>query len=162
MANELALEDINVAEILDQEAVKEASAKLKEAIEADPEANEMVQAAESVEDVYAVVKHFANVTLEQMKVIFHKVVDYFKGPKTELPDEVLDNVAGGWSFSSWWKENKVNVAVAGAIVGACLLGIATGGLFLGAAGAAAGAVLFPLATGGAIVTMPYIFGEAKE
>ncbi len=150
--SEVTVENVNVAEILGTADAMQRVEKVKEAITADPEVGALVKAAQSVEDVFAIVKKFAKVTLEEMKVLFQKTVDYFKETKAALSDDVLDYVSGGWSLSQWWKERKADIIggvvfvaciVGGAVIGACTGGL--GGAVLGAcvgllAGAVAGGV----------------------
>lgn len=153
--SEIAVEDINVAEILSAEKAAEGVEKVKEALASDPEVGALVKAAESIEDVYEIVKKFSKATFEQVKVIFQKTVDYFKEAKTELSDEVLDSVVGGWSLSSWWNKNKaevIGVAVwvacigIGVIAGACTGGLG-GALVGGCVGVVAGIIVGSVAYG---------------
>ncbi len=153
--SEVAVENINVADILGVEGATEKVEQVKAALEADLEVSLLVKAAETVEDVYEIVKRYSKATLEQVKVLFEKTVDYFKETKSVLADEVLDNVVGGWSFSNWWNKNKAFVlggvvfvacVAAGAVVGACLGGAA------GALGGAAIGVVVGSALGTATMT----------
>ncbi len=139
---EVAVENINVAEILNAEGAAERVEQVKAALAADPKASLLMKTAETAEDVYEIIKGFAKATLEQVKVIFQKTVDYYKQAKVELSDELLDNVVGGWSFSSWWNQNKSDI-IGGAIFATCLIGgviigACTGGLGGAVIGAAAG------------------------
>ena len=146
---EIAVENINIAEIMSAEGAAENVEKVKVALEADPEMGPMLRGAQTVEDVYHIVKRFSKATFEQVKVILKKTMEYYRRAKAELSDEVLENVSGGWSFSAWWKEAKsvivsstimVSCIVAGAVVGACVGGV--GGAIAGAAvGAMAGGVI---------------------
>ncbi len=138
--SEIAVENINVADILGAEGAVESVEQVKAAIESDAEVSALVKAAQSVEDVFEIVKKYAKATFEQVKVLFEKTVDYFKETKAALSDEVLDNVVGGWSLSTWWNENKANIigttifltcVAAGAVIGGCLGGF--GGACAGAA-----------------------------
>ncbi len=136
--SEIAVENINVAEILENEKSAEGLEKVKEVLDSDPEVSALVKAAESIEDVYEIVKKFSKATFEQVKVIFQKTVDYFKEAKAELSDEVLDSVVGGWSLSSWWKKNKKDI-IGGAVWVACIgIGIAVGACTAGLGGALIG------------------------
>ncbi len=147
--SEIAIENVNVADILGTEQGAEGLEKVKAALEADREMSLLMKAADTLEDVYEIVKKFSTATFEQVKVLFKKTVEYFKGAKAELSDEVLDNVSGGWSFSAWWKEAKATIVsstimvsciVAGTVVGACVGGV--GGAMAGAAvGAMVGGVI---------------------
>lgn len=137
-----AVEKLNVAEILGAEGAAERVEKIKAAIAADPEASALAKAAETAEDVYEIIKKFCKATLAQVKEVFRQTVDFYKQAKAELSDEVLDNVVGGWSFSSWWNNNKSDI-IGGTIFAVCLLGgivigACTGGLGGAVVGAAVG------------------------
>ncbi len=146
--SEIAVENINVAEILGSAQGAEGLEKVEAAIASDPEVGALVKAAQSVEDVYEIVKKFSTATFEQVKVLFKKTVDYFKESKAVLSDEVLDNVAGGMSFGDFWNTYKsgviggivmISCVAIGAIAGACVAGV--GGAIAGAAiGAIVGGV----------------------
>ncbi len=135
--SEVAVEDINVAEIYTVPGADRCVEKIKALVEADPESSALMQTAETVEDVFAIVKKFAKVTLEQLKVLFDKTVDYLKETKAALSDEVLENVVGG-GFSDWWNRNK-RAVIGWSIFGACVIGgIIVGACTAGLAGAAVG------------------------
>ncbi len=137
MANEAAIENINVAEILGSEKAELAMQEVEQAINADPEASALMKAAQTVEDVYEIVKRYAKATLEQVKYIFNETVDYFKEAKAVLADEVLDNVVGG-GFLSWWKENKAKVIFGVVAVACTVAGLAIGAATFGLGGAVVG------------------------
>ncbi len=153
--SEIAVENINVAEILGAEKAAEGVEKVTAVLKADPEVGALVKAANSIEDVYEIVKKFSKATFEQVKVIFQKTVDYFHESKAELSDAVLDNVVGGWSLSSWWNKSKaevIGVAVwvacigIGVAVGACTGGLG-GALVGGCVGVVAGIIVGSVAYG---------------
>ncbi len=140
----LDVEKVNVAEILEREESKAQGKRLLAAFEANPAAMKVLEAVETAEDAYEIVKKVFKLTLEQFKVLFDKTVDYFKGDKAALTDDTLEGVSGGWSLSQWWNENKKMIvtgacvvagAVAGAVVGAC-----AGGLEGAVIGACAGTI----------------------
>lgn len=141
MANAAAIdvEKINVAEILDREESKAQSEHLLAAFEANPAAMKVLEAVETVEDAYQIVKHAAKVTLEQFKVIFDKTVNYFKDDKVALEDETLDYVAGGsgW-FSQVWNKWKKQIVMGATIVACTVAGIAIGAAVGGLEGALMG------------------------
>ncbi len=138
MANELTVENLDIAKLVANEDAAQATERVKSALEADPEVSVLVKAAETVEDVYEIIKKYSKATLAQVKVLFDKTVDYFKETKAELSDETLDNVVGGWSFSSWWNKNKADI-IGWTIVGvACVVGLAVGAVTGGVGGAAMG------------------------
>ena len=141
--SEIAVENINVAEILGSKQGAADLEKVEAAITSDPEVGLLVKAAETVEDVYEIVKRFSTATFEQVKVLFEKTVDYFKESKAVLSDELLDNVVGGGLFE-WWDKYKtaviggvimVGCMAVGAVIGSCVAGPAgtLGGVYLGIA-----------------------------
>ncbi len=140
MANAAAIdvEKINVAEILDREESKAQSEHLLAAFEANPAAMKVLEAVETVEDAYQIVKHAAKVTLEQFKVIFDKTVNYFKEDKVALEDETLDYVAGGNWFSETWNKWKKQIVMGATIVACTAIGIAVGAALGGLEGALMG------------------------
>ncbi len=139
-----AVENVNVADILGTADAMQRVEKVKEAISADAEVSALVKAAETVEDVYEIVKRFAKVTLEEMKVLFQKTVDYFKETKAALSDEVLENISGG-GIVDWWNRHKKDIIcgaiIVGCVVGGIALGACTGGLGGAVLGACAGLVV---------------------
>lgn len=146
--SEIAVKNINAVEILEAEGAEEKVEQVKAALEADPEVSLLLKAAETVEDVYEIVKRFSKATLEEVKGIFRQTVDYYKQTKAALDDEVLDNVVGG-SFSSWWNKWK-SVVVGGVVFVACVaagvaIGAAVGGYTGAVAGAAVGIVVGAIA-----------------
>lgn len=153
------IEKIDVAGILSSEGVDKKVEQVKDILESVPEVNVLMKAAETVEDVYEIVKKFSKATFEQVKEIFEQAVDYYKQFKAVLTDEILDNVVGGWSFSSWWNKNKADI-IGGAIFATCviggvIIGACTGGLGGAVVGAAAGLVI-GAAAGGAAGLITYI------
>ncbi len=129
---------VNVAEILEKEEHKKQVEALQAAFGANEEAMKRLNAVNSVEDAYEIFKEFVTLKLEDFKVLFHKTVDYFKGDKVALQDEVLDSIAGGWSLSSWWNEYKQEIVAGVIIVGCAAVGLAIGACTGGLAGALIG------------------------
>ena len=140
MATEIDVEKINVAALMATEDAQLAKEKFEALVHADPKANALLEAAESVEDVYHVIKRFIDVTLDQVKTAFHKTVDYFKGSRVALDDETLDNVVGGWSFSSWWNKYKDAVTMVTGVVLIASIGVALGAVTFGVGGAIIGGI----------------------
>jgi hypothetical protein len=137
--SEIAVENIDVAKVLGSEKGAESLEKVKAALEADPEVSVLMKAADTVEDVYEIVKRFSTATFEQVKVLFKKTVDYFKESKAVLSDEMLDNVSGGMNWSSFWNSAK-NAIISGCIVlGCAAVGLVAGACVAGAFGAFVGA-----------------------
>ncbi len=138
--SEVAVENINVADILGNADAEARVATVKAALEADPEVSLLVKAAETVEDVYEIVKKFSTATLEQVKVLFRKTVDYYQEAKAVLSDEMLDNVVGGWSLARFWRENKALIIGGAVFVASVAVGAIAGFCTAGPLGAAAGAL----------------------
>ncbi len=138
---ELTVENVDVSKIMQIEGAHEKVDQFVEALDENPATKKLLDAMESVEDAYHFVKEFVEIKLEDFKVLWDKTVAYFKTERAPLPDEVMDDVVGGWSLSSWWNQWKRTIvascimvagAVAGAVVGACVGG--PFGMFLGAFG----------------------------
>ncbi len=138
--SEVVIEKIDVAGILSSEGVDEKVEQVKDILESVPEVNVLMKAAETVEDVYEIVKKFSKATFEQVKEIFEQAVDYYKQSKAVLTDEILDNVVGGWSFSQFWSQNKGFVVGAAVFVASIVTGAVAGAVVAGPLGAAAGAL----------------------
>ncbi len=138
--SEVVIEKIDVAGILSSEGVDEKVEQVKDILESVPEVNVLMKAAETVEDVYEIVKKFSKATFEQVKEIFEQAVDYYKQSKAVLTDEMLDNVVGGWSFSQFWSQNKGFVVGAAVFVASIVTGAVAGAVVAGPLGAAAGAL----------------------
>ncbi len=136
MENEevLATLDQEVATILDSEKSEEALAKMKEVMHSDPEVQDLVEKAETPEDMYDVFKRFVSMPLEAFKKLFHSVTEYFKKDKVALSDETMDAVVGGWSFGQFWNAYKERI-IGGVIV------IAAAGLMFTGLGAAVGCLV---------------------
>ncbi len=138
---ELTVENVSVAKVMANEKAQEAAEKLRAAMEANPEDNALMEAAQNAEDMYAVAKKYVKMKLEEFKVLFQKAVDYFKEDKVQLKDEMLDSVAGGWSFSSFWNDYKKQIVACVVCVGCIVAGAAIGAATFGIGGALAGAVI---------------------
>lgn len=137
MSEAITVENVNVAQIMSVEGTHEVVDKMIAVMEENPVAKKLMDAAQTLEDMYAVTKEYVEMKLEDFKVIFNKTVDYFKESKTELPDEVMDTVVGGWSLGSFvnkWKRQ---------ILATCILleCVATGVLIGAAVGGPAGALV---------------------
>ncbi len=153
------VESVNVAEILDSEKAKATQKELLEAFEANPKARKELEAADTAEDVFNIVKKFAKVKWEEFKVLFRKTVDYFKNDKMELDDETLEYVAGGWSFSSIWDKCKKGIVMGTIIVACAAVGALWGFCFDGPIGAAAGAFVgVAVGIGAGLMAVEYLYG----
>ncbi len=138
--SEIAVENIDVAGLLSSKGVDEKVEQVKEILESVPEVNALMKAAETVEDVYEIVKKFSKATFEEVKMIFEKACDYYKETKAVLTDEILDNVAGGFSLSDLWADNKPFVIGASVFLASIVIGATAGAVVAGPLGAAAGAL----------------------
>ncbi len=122
----VAVADINVAEVMSHEENQNAVEQLKAAMEANPVVSQMMEAAQSVEEMYASVKEYISMKLEDFKVLFDKTIEFFKGPKVQLEDDMMECVVGGWSFSNFWNKYKRAICATVVVAGVALIGAATG------------------------------------
>ncbi len=128
--------DMNV--VMAQPGAKEDLERITEAMQADPEASALVEKIHSVEDAYAFVKHYVKVKYEVFKEALKDVANYFKEDKVALKDEVLDDVVGGFSWSSIWNNKLVKWTVAAAVIAVCAVVGAEIGSTIGIVGGPAG------------------------
>lgn len=126
----------NMKAAMSRPGAREEVERLTAVMEADPEASVLMNAIHSLEDAYAFVKRYAEISFESFKEVFTDAVNYFKEDKAVLQDEVLDNVVGGFSWSSLWNNKIVKYAVAVTVVAASM----AAGFVVGAA---AGAIVGP-------------------
>ena len=131
--NKINMADVDVATMIGTEEAKAGVEKLRAAMEANPVLNKVLDAAESIEDMYQVAKCYFEVTLEDFKILMNKTIEFFKSPKVKLEDEMMDCVVGGWSFGNFWNKYKKVIISAAIIAGVAAI---TGGL-----GAAVGPAL---------------------
>ncbi len=112
------------AEMMKDEKVQEGVENLKAKLAEDTAVKKLVEAAETVEDMYEIAKRYVQVKLEDFKRIYQEVKDYYSSAKAIIQDEVLDNVAGGrgWNFVGW---NKLT-CICGCIVGAAIAVVGVG------------------------------------
>ncbi len=145
MSESITVENVDVAKVMSAKGAGEAVARLQEMMEENPAVKKLMDAAQTVEDMYEVAKAYIEVKLEDFKVLWNKTVDYFKESKAALPDEVMDSVVGGWSisgfFNKWKKEIIATTIAVGCMVGGIVIGAALGGWVGAAAGAVAGAAV---------------------
>lgn len=140
MADVLTAQNVDVAKFMHVEGMQAEVDKVQVALEENPVTQKLMEAAQTVEDVFQIVKEFAKTTLEDFKLIWDKTLDYFKNEKAELPDEVMDSVVGGWSFSSFWERFKRPIIAVGIVV-AGAAGGAVAGSWAGPVGVAVGAAV---------------------
>ncbi len=120
---------ITFNDMMADEMMQQKMDTLVEAMEKDPVMMKIVDAAKTVEDMYEITKSFIKVTFEDFKKVFHQVTDYFSSDKAVLSDEILDDVVGGWSLSSWFSSNMEKIKCVAACVGGAALML--GGMGLG-------------------------------
>lgn len=158
MTNNVAAVDVNIAEMMSNQENQSAAEKLQAAMEANPVLSQLMDAAQTVDDMYQVVKECVAIKIEDFRILMDKTINYFKGDKVKLDDELLDCVDGGGWFGDFWNKHKRTIcavvvvagmavlgAAAGAVIGvtACVLagtGLATGGCVGAAVGGVIGAV----------------------
>ncbi len=124
-------------EFLENETIIKSTNETLDIIKQDPVAMKMIDAAKTVEELYEATKHFITVTWEEFKKFFDCTFDYFSSPKVAVNDEMLDNVVGGWSITSFFNNLSekarcvanivLGVAVMAGGVGVAMLGVAFGG-----------------------------------
>ena len=148
--------DIDVAEVMSHQENQSAAEQLKAALEANPAVSQMMEAAQSVEEMYDSVKEYISLKLEDFKVLFDKTIEYFKGPKVALEDEMMECVVGGWSFSNFWNKYKKTICAVVVVAGMAVLGAAAGAVIGVTAAVLAGTTMVTGGTigavGGAIVS----------
>ena len=140
MSEAITVENVNVAQVMSAEGAVERVQRILAGLEENPAVKKLMEAAETVEDMYAVAKEYIQIKLEDFKVLWDKTVDYFKESKAALPDEVMDSVVGGWSISGFFNKWKKEIIATTIAVGCTVAGIAIGAVLGGWVGAAAGAV----------------------
>ncbi len=124
-------EAMTIDEVMENAEIKTGMSDLTSAMEQNPVMMKLVEAAETVEDLYQITKKFVKVAFDDFKKVFVQVANYFSSDKTVLADEMLDGVVGGWSLSGWFKKAANKIAcVAGCVAG---IGAFVGGIALGGA-----------------------------
>lgn len=140
MADVLTAQNVDVAKFMHVEGMQAEVDKVQVALEENPVTKKLIEAAKTMEDVFQIVKEYVQVKLEDFKTIWEKTLDYFKSEKAALPDEVMDSVVGGWSFSSFWERFKRPIIAVGIVV-AGAAGGAVAGSWAGPVGVAVGAAV---------------------
>lgn len=124
-------------ELMNNEKMQAGMADFVESVQKDSVLMPLIEAAQTVEDMFNITKKYLQVTFAEFKNLFKQAVDYFSADKVALADEMLDDVVGGWSLSGWFKSNVEKIKCVGAIVGAFALGAAVGvlgGMMIGVGG----------------------------
>ena len=156
---EMTVENVKIADLMALEGAEEATKKIEEILAADEEVSALAGAAKSVEDAFAAVKKYIQLTLDEFKVVFQKAVDYFRDDKEVIGDEVLDCVSGGGFWSNLWdKVKKPLLAVT--VFTCCVAGGALAGCAAGLPGMIAGAVMG--AVGGACGAIAIMLDDKKK
>lgn len=121
-------------------AIEQNGAKVQEMLqkmEADPITSRIMEAAETVEDMYEAAKRYISIKLDEFKELFDEALGYYD-KKTKLSDEDMEMIVGG-SWSDIWNKCKKVALAAVVVVGVVALSAATAGVAAGVIGAAAGA-----------------------
>lgn len=126
--------------------VRQQSKELLAKLEADPVINGLMEAAETIEDMYEIAKRYVTMKLEDFRQLFEEAMDYYKGTKVELDDDTMEYVVGG-SWKSFWNTFKKVALTAVIVAGVGLLCAVTAG-----AAAAGVAAVAAVATGTAVGT----------
>lgn len=121
-----------------------------QAMAENPVVNQLMEAAETIEDMYQVAKHYVQITFDKFAELYESATNFYK-EKTELSDDTMEAVIGGASFWKWVKRIAVATAVVVAVAAACALTAGAAGAIAGVAGAAAhGAVAAAFGTTAAL------------
>ena len=137
---------MNMAMAMENADVRQQSKELLAKLEADPVVNGMMEAAETIEDMYEIAKRYVTMRLEDFRQLFEEAMDYYKGAKVELDDDTMEYVVGG-SWKSFWNTFKKVALTAVIVAGVGLLCAVTAG-----AAAAGVAAVAAVATGTAVGT----------
>ncbi len=132
---------INIAEMMSHEDNQNAVEQLKAALEANPAVQQMVDAAQSLEEMYVSLKQHISLKLEDFKVVFYKALEYMVPSKTRLEDDMMDCVSGGGKYLDKYVQFKkdIKTTLRNTIISVAIL---AGMLIVGtAAGAALGSKL---------------------
>lgn len=137
----VALANIDVAEIMSHEENHNAAEQLKAALESNPAVNQMMEAARNVEDMYLAVKDYIGMKLEDFKVAYDKSIDFLRSSKAKLEDGMMECVVGGVTGAAVWNGIKKAACAIAVVTGMAVLGAAAGGAI--AVGIVLGAGLLP-------------------
>ncbi len=129
---------INVAAIMEDTQSRATIDQIQAAMSRDTIVDKMIEAAQTVEDAYEVVKRYVVIKFEDFKAVCNDMMEYFQGPKVALDDDIMEAVAGGGFWSNVW--NVCKRPLMAAVVGAGI-GLLTAGAIL---------VSAPLLVGGAV------------
>ena len=121
----VALENVDVAEILSRKESRELVERFKAALSQDAEAARIMENSTGIEDMYKVASRYVEMKLEDFKAVCHKTISYLAEAKTRLADDDMDCVVGGglfdWIKKQWNNIVSIAAGVAGAVGGGLLL-----------------------------------------
>lgn len=112
---------IDVPAMMADTEAKATLEKIKDTMKNDAVVAKMVEAAQTVEDAYQVVTRYVSMKFEDFKEICNDMLDYFKGPKVALDDDIMEAVVGGGFWGNLWNKCKDVVMAAAIGVGAGIL-----------------------------------------
>ncbi len=151
MADALTVENVNVAQIMSVEGAHEKVEQFVAVMEENPAVKKLLEAAQSMEDMYHIAKEYVEMKLEDFKVLWDKAVAYFKEEKAALDDEVMENVVGGWSlsgfFNKWKRQIVASCILVGSVIGGAIVGACVGGPGGAVVGAFGGLIVGSVASG---------------
>ena len=132
----VALENVDVAEVLSRKESKEFVEKFEAVLSQDAEAARIMESSTGIEGMYKVVSRYFEMKFEDFKTVCHKAVSYFTEAKARLADDDMDCVVGGGIFD-WIKKQWTHVAsiVAGVGIAAVGAGLVCAGIVTTAFGA---------------------------
>lgn len=125
---------MDMAMIVNEEGFEEKLAAQIQAMEENPVVAKLLDAAETIEDMYEISKNYITMKFEEFKQMFEEAMNYCKEPKMELSDETMENIVGG---APRWLKRLGKIALGVVIVAGVIAAVAVSG---GVAGAAVGAV----------------------
>ncbi len=135
---------INVAAIMEDSQSRATIDQIQAAMRSDPIVDKMMEAAQTVEDAYEVVKRYVVIKFEDFKAVCNDMMEYFQGPKVALDDDIMDAVAGGGIWSNVW--NVCKIPLMASVIGAGIGLLTAGAILVSAPLIASGAIA--LAAGG--------------
>ncbi len=139
---------IDMQAMMANEGARKSIEDVKAKLESDPVIGKLIDAAQSVKDLYEISKNYVEMKWEDFKAICEDALHYFNEDKVALPDDALDMVAGG-GWSDFWNKCKSAVIAVGVGVGiAVVVGALTAGAIVSLP--IAGAMAAGTIAGGAI------------
>lgn len=125
---------MDMATVMHNENFNDQLAAQLQEMENNPVVSKLLEAAQTVEDMYNIAKGYFEITFEKFQTMYEEATNYFKQDKVELADDTMEAVVGG--VPKWLKKlGKIALATV-IVVGVVAACAATAG----AAGAAVGAL----------------------